>query len=254
MTDALEARLARLPNLHKLVSARDEDLDRGAERVRQAGRGMFPWAWAEAVGALDLEARTSAGASATAVLAPLYSSPSPEYRRLLDSVVRYVDEALPPPGDPADVAEARRRILLRAATSDFQAGALVQRRSRWRNLSGRVADTVQTIEADSAEQLIVPLLALIRPDAQFSVTPRSTNRVFACHKGGYHRTVEERVYVTGLSDVLDTVSDIVQAHRLGVGGRIHITEGAVRCPDCHCVIAWVNEPVDGRPVAQPHES
>lgn len=142
--------------------------------------------------------------------------------------------------------EAMMRIDQRATMGHYNLGSLVQRKTKWRKELTDVAGTLPVIEADAAEALIVHLLALTHPDAQFSATPLSDNRVFAGWKTSYHRDQEQRFYVTGLSDVVDSVSDIVQTHRSGDGGRFYVRNNAVECPECHRVIAWVDSPSDQR--------
>jgi hypothetical protein len=117
--------------------------------------------------------------------------------------------------------EAMMRIDQRATMGHYRLGSLVQRKTKWRKELTDVVGTPPVIEADAAEVLIVHLLALTYPDAQFSATPLSSNRVFAGWKTSYHRDQEERFYVTGLSDVVDSVSEIVQHHRSGDQGSGH---------------------------------
>jgi hypothetical protein len=179
-------------------------------------------------------------------------------QRYLDCVTDFLCESVQASWvrgvDQGTLQEAVARIDDRAATGDYRLGSLVQRKPKWRQAPTRVVGRPPVIEVDAAEALIVHLLALTHPDAQFAATPMSSNRVFAGWKTSYHGDQNERLYVTGLSDVLDSVSNVVQSHRAGDGGRFYVRDGAVECPDCRSVIAWVGCAKDPRPAPPKHIS
>lgn len=63
--------------------------------------------------------------------------------------------------------EAMMRIDQRATMGQYNLGSLVQRKTRWRKELTAAVGTPPVIEADAAEALIVHLLALTHPNAQF---------------------------------------------------------------------------------------
>lgn len=62
-------------------------------------------------------------------------------------------------------------------------------------------------------------------DHQFSVTQRQA-RVFAGDLRGYHRE-DERLYVTGLSPIIDEAVDLLHGLSAGRGGRFYVNDGCV---------------------------
>jgi hypothetical protein len=179
-------------------------------------------------------------------------------QRNLDCITDFVHESVQASWvsgvDEGTLTEAMTRIESRAVTGNYRLGSLVQRRAKWLPTPTDALGSPPVIEADAAEALIVHLLALTHPDAQFAATPLGSNRVFAGWKTSYNGDQDERFYVTGLSDVLDSVSHVVQSHRAGDGGRFYVRDGAVECPECQRVIAWVGSARDHRQSPPDHRS
>jgi hypothetical protein len=153
---------------------------------------------------------------------------------------------------PGLLAEGRARLLSRALTGSFREGALARRRPRWQRGAAGSVGLPPVIDADEVEEVVVHLLALTWPEAQFSYRPSWSGDVFAGWNNGYHRSDAQRVYVTGLSDILDSVREVVQDHRDGQGGRIYVRDGRVACADCRLVIAWIGTAKSDQPVAPAH--
>jgi hypothetical protein len=93
---------------------------------------------------------------------------------------------------------------------------------------------VPTITHDEVEFAIVYALARTWPAAQFSVDARGL--VFAVQLNGYHRKAD-RLYVAGLSTILDEAADLQYLTSHGAGGRFYIQNQAVQLADGRSVIA-----------------
>jgi len=140
--------------------------------------------------------------------------------------------------DRATLDAAMTRLTARVGEADATNFFLRRRTPRWRippsgNLVG-----APVVDADDVEIAIVALLAATANQWQFSSTP--DGQMFTGMKRGYHREAE-RLYVTGLSEVIDTAAGRVESHRAGAGGRVYITKGFVECAECQLIIAWINK-------------
>jgi hypothetical protein len=249
-------RLSGLDERVTLFEADDDTLVKTAHELLHAHGHLAFSDWVQVIKNAQRTQHLQSGGSLAD--APRLIGSSETSQRYLDRVTDFVRESVQASWvrgvDQRTLQEAVARIDDRAATGDYRLGSLVQRKPKWRPTPTRVLGTPPVIEADAAEALIVYLLALTHPDAQFAATPRSSNRVFAGWKTSYHGDENERLYVTGLSDVLDSVSHVVQSHRAGDGGRFYVRDGAVECPDCRSVIAWVGSAQDQRQAPPNHES
>jgi hypothetical protein len=138
----------------------------------------------------------------------------------------------------ATLDAAMERLKARAGEADVTRFVLRRRAPRWRTPPSGNLVGAPVLEADDIEIAIVALLAATRSHWQFSSTP--DGRMFIGTRLGPHREAE-RDYITGLSDVIDTASGLVESHRAGMGGRVYITRRFVECADCKLIIAWINE-------------
>ena len=248
--------LERLADLSTLVGC-DESVLRRAAASLQGGPGWgFPVAeWGRATRRTHGRESAGTGSAQTELISGLAPASPRDLRRTLEEVGTYIDESLQRLTgrySPELLAEARTRLLSRALTGNFREGALVRRSSRWKRVPTGPVGLPPVIDADDAEEVLVHLLALTWPEAQFSYRPSWSGDVFAGWNSGYHRSDAQRVYVTGLSDILDSVREVVQDHRDGQGGRIYVRDGRVACADCRKVIAWIESAKNDQPVPPAH--
>lgn len=97
------------------------------------------------------------------------------------------------------------------------------------------------VKVDQRELVILHLLALTAPGLQFFYDKRG--EPVPGYLNGYHaRSADRPDPVTGLSQALDAVADIVREHRFGQGGRIYISGGSVICPAHSHTIARIAAP------------
>lgn len=131
-----------------------------------------------------------------------------------------------------DIEVARARLELRLKSDHWTPretpGSRVIHRSRV-TLAGEV-----TIHHDLSEWFLLHSLALTHPAQQFSVTPDA--RVFAGYRNGNHRE-HDRLYVTGLSHVLDEAAILMHAATQGRGGRIYIASDQIQIAKTNRVLA-----------------
>ena len=130
------------------------------------------------------------------------------------------------------------RLMARVGEADATSFLLRPRAPRWRTAPSGNLVGAPVLAADDVEIAIVALLAATANQWQFSSTP--DGQMFLGMKQGFHRKAE-RIYVTGLSDVIDTAAGRVESHRAGVGGRVYITKEFVECAECKLIIAWIND-------------
>ncbi|KRF29487.1 hypothetical protein [Phycicoccus sp. Soil802] len=240
---ALLKNLGNLADLQALAAFDDAVLRDSA--LALSGRRGFGFAlsgWLEAAHRRSRRGPAHQGQTSASLLAALPSTADRRLRWTIEEIGGYVDEsALRMRGrHPQSLVEAAKaRIVERVQTGEFVHGAFARRQPKWRRYAATAAGLIPTISADDIEQLIVPLLSLTHPEAQFSYRRAPSGQVFASWMNGFHRRDEERVYVTGLSDVLDTATTLVQDHREGMGGRIFINQGRVACAECRRPIAWI---------------
>jgi hypothetical protein len=136
------------------------------------------------------------------------------------------------------VQEALSRLKQRVGEANATWHHLKQRAPRWRAAPAGNLVGAPIVEADDPELAVVGLLAATSEHWQFSSTP--DGRMFIGTMLGYHHE-DERTYVSGLSDVLDTAAGVVESHRAGAGGRVYVTQKHVQCAECKLVICWVNQ-------------
>ncbi|MCB2175761.1 MAG: hypothetical protein KQH57_08130 [Actinomycetales bacterium] len=140
-------------------------------------------------------------------------------------------------GFPAWVVEdALERLAERLATAEVEELRLRRRAPRYRRDPALAHSGAVHVAADDTEVAIVAVLSQTAPRWTYSSTP--DGRMFTHARHGYSAE-GDRSYVDGLSDVVDTVSDVIARHRGGLGGRVYITQRHVECADCELVIAWV---------------
>lgn len=77
--------------------------------------------------------------------------------------------------------------------------------------------TDSTVEGDEAERVIVRALSKRHTDAQFTVTP--SGAVYSTHNFGWTKD-KVRVFVAGLSPLLDEAAEVFHYQSGGKGGRI----------------------------------
>lgn len=145
----------------------------------------------------------------------------------------------------ATVDEAFALLRMRLDEAEATHFLLRKRVPRWRTAPSRQLVGAPVVETSLVELAVVSILSATEKPWQFSSTP--DGRMFTGPKHGYHRE-HERTYVVGLSDILDTASNVVATHRARAGGRVYVHEGLLECADCKLVVAWLGR-VGGRSVA-----
>lgn len=113
----------------------------------------------------------------------------------------------------SESAAARLEYRLREWTGN----GIASPQSRFKNKIARGEDATCIIGSDQEEILIVRALAVTRGECQYTV---STNgAVFASEASGW--TIDRtRVYVSGLSPLIDDAADILRQMRGSSGGRM----------------------------------
>lgn len=120
---------------------------------------------------------------------------------------------------PEGRAEARERLTKRLA--GWQGMQTASGKSRFKNKISRGAAADCSVGADEAETIIVRALSLTRRSAQFTISPNGA--VFATEQNGW--TIDgQRIYVSGLSPLIDDAADILQQMRDRSGGRMYFTD------------------------------
>ena len=147
----------------------------------------------------------------------------------------------------ATLAEAIRR--LRERNADFI--RLAQRRprgARWHAAPSPRDRYAPVIEADDAELAVVAILSATRAQQwQFSKSKAHNGGMIFTHDRHGFAPEKDRTYVAGLSDVIDTVSRVIDSHRGPDGGRVYITRSTVRCAECNWVVAAIEVPYTSQP-------
>lgn len=118
-------------------------------------------------------------------------------------------------GDLQSRDEATSR--LEARLEAWQGAALPTDRTRFKSkiVSGKRALCI--VSSDEAERIIVRALSVTSVDAQFTVSPNGA--CYATENNGW--TIEKlRVYISGLSPLVDDASYILNQMRNGAGGRM----------------------------------
>lgn len=117
--------------------------------------------------------------------------------------------------DSPTVAVAVERLGHRLMT--WHGSGIASAKSRFKNKVARGTEADCAVGADQAEILIVRALSLTRGECQFTVTPNGA--VFASDGNGW--TIDrERVFVSGLSPLIDDAADILRQMRGPNGGRM----------------------------------
>lgn len=143
-----------------------------------------------------------------------------------------------------DLEEALARLQTRVLSSE-RAGVLEVRR-----IKGRLFPvSIPVAPVDAAERLIVTLISGSRT-RQFSFTPRGG--VFAAVVAGWHKQ-SQRIDVSGVSAVLETLVASVDAHRSGRGGRVSADREVARCANCGDMLLAFNKVPVLEFVARPGE-
>lgn len=89
--------------------------------------------------------------------------------------------------------------------------------TRFKNKVARGADAVCFVGADSAECLIVRALSITAGECQFTVS--TSGAVYASESNGWS-VDKARVYISGLSPLIDDAADILRQMRGPSGGRM----------------------------------
>lgn len=106
-----------------------------------------------------------------------------------------------------------------------------------------------TIPTDPTELLIVRAISMTTPAAQFGVSPNG--EVFTAYRNGW--TINDRIYVTRLSWLLDEVGDLFNHRRAYRGGRFYLLDGTFFMADGKATFANVVE-VPGSDALSPRGS
>lgn len=127
----------------------------------------------------------------------------------------FLDAARSYDADASTVAVATERLERRLQT--WHGSGIASAKSRFKNKVARGAEADCVVGADQAETLIVRALSLTRGECQYTVTPNGA--VFASEGNGW--TIEgTRIYVSGLSPLIDDAADILRQMRGPNGGRM----------------------------------
>lgn len=134
---------------------------------------------------------------------------------LREEMLRRVDRAA---GTPQGQREAMERLEARLAA--WYGAQMPNVGSRFKNkiARGRLAEC--TVGSDEAERIIVRVLAMTRGDAQFTVSP--SGACFATENNGWTKD-KERIYISGLSPLIDDAAYILNQMRRNTGGRMFFT-------------------------------
>lgn len=122
-----------------------------------------------------------------------------------------------------DIRKARDRIRRRLVSSWTGVWGTPQHRFKRVEPSGLLRGA-PVLDTDPVELLIIRELAVTSPAKQFGVTPAGT--VFTASTFGKSQE-HERLYVSGLSPLLDTVAEIFNGQRQGAGGRFFESDGLI---------------------------
>lgn len=149
---------------------------------------------------------------------------------------RFLQDAGSIPFDQATVDDAFEVLRTRIGEAEATRHLLKRRAPRWRVAPSRQLKGAPIVDTSEIELAIVAILSATTNPWQFSSTP--DGRMFTGTRLGYHKE-EERTYVAGLSDVLDTTASVIESHRAGLGGRVYLQRQVVECAECKLVMAWL---------------
>ncbi len=93
------------------------------------------------------------------------------------------------------------------------------------------------LPVDPVEVLIVRAISMTLPAAQFGVSPNG--EVFTAYRNGW--TINDRIYVTRLSWLLDEAADVFNHRRAGRGGRFYERDGEFFAADGKVTFLRVDE-------------
>lgn len=125
------------------------------------------------------------------------------------------------PGNRVVREEATRRLRDRLAL--WQGAQISSGRGRFKNKIARGQEADCVVGADEAEILIVRAIAVTNGDSQFTMSPNGA--VFSTDGNGWTIN-QERIYISGLSLLVDDAADILQQMRNSEGGRMFFTRDA----------------------------
>lgn len=129
-----------------------------------------------------------------------------------DRLIRRVDAVA---GTPLGRRQAAQRLESRLSTWYGVQLAPESPRFKKKVARGAIADCV--VAADEAEQIIVRALAITSGDVQFTVIPKGST--YATENNGQTRD-KIRVFISGLSPLVDDASYILNQMRDARGGRM----------------------------------
>lgn len=151
-----------------------------------------------------------------------------------DQVLKaFQDTAKRRPDTAALLDEALTRVARRLDRLPWSRDSLQPLRPK----AGRQAiqhGDVPMICHDAVERAIVYALARTWPSAQFSVDLNGL--IFAGLLNGYHHK-SDRLYVSGLSKIIDEAGELLNSARCGAGGRFYVRDDDVQMADGHSVLA-----------------
>jgi len=142
---------------------------------------------------------------------------------LLRDYVRVQYETLRPLSPELQSLRARARARVEQRLSCLDDRPTLRPASR-HDMAGAFGAGVPTLGCDRVELMIVDLLAT-GAHLQFSVSSRDA-RIFAGALRGYHHE-PDRLYVTGLSTILDAAADRLHSLSNGSGGRFYVNDDFV---------------------------
>jgi hypothetical protein len=149
-------------------------------------------------------------------------------QRILKLVVEYARD------QPSTVQdEVRRRVERRLSVLDYDWPDLRYRKVR----EGFSGGEPLVIEADSEELIILHALAGTGDARQYGVTPRG--EVYPSQNHGYLRESDGRLYVQGISPLIEELGAVFTAFRSNEGGRFYLEGRLVRDASSRRVVARI---------------
>jgi len=117
--------------------------------------------------------------------------------------------------DDRELCEAAAQRL-ESRLQSWRGSGIARASTRFKNKVAQGVDAICRVGADRAEILIVRALSITTGECQFTV---SMNGVFASDSNGW--TIDKtRIYVSGLSPLIDDAADILRQMRGPQGGRM----------------------------------
>lgn len=115
--------------------------------------------------------------------------------------------------------EAARRLERRLGSWDWRNDAPVE--SRLKNKVARGVRAKRVVGCDEEERVIAHALAITHGDGQFTVLPNGA--VCATQSNGWTKE-KVRIFISGLSPLIDEAADIINQMTDGKGGRFFFTQ------------------------------